>query len=125
LRDKVIHAEGLREIGVFFDGKISTFISVDSSLEGMIRSCGDMSGPYKKLTEWGVYKHVVPNTNVKDYFLVPYYFAKSATRLLLKFADEYLDLIGHKKFLDTLNPNDDYSQLMNEFQQLSLRGIER
>jgi len=125
LRDKVIHAEGLREIGVFFDGKISTFIPIDSSQEGMIRCCGDKPGPYKQLTEWGVYKRVAPNTNIKDFFLVPYYFARSSTELLMKFADIYLELIGHERFLDSLSHDDDYSQLMSEFRQLSLRGIER
>jgi hypothetical protein len=113
LRDKVIHAEGLKEMGVFFDFKISTFVPISKYEEGIIRSCGDKIGPYRKLTEWGVYK--VPN-NITDFYLIPYFFAKSATRLLLKFADEYLELDGHKKYLN---------QEINAFQRLSLRGVER
>jgi hypothetical protein len=100
-------------MGVFFDFKISTFVPISKYEEGIIRSCGDKMGPYRKLTEWGVYK--VPN-NITDFYLIPYFFAKSATRLLLKFADEYLELDGHKKYLN---------QEINAFQRLSLRGVER
>jgi hypothetical protein len=123
LRDKVIHAEGRKEIGVFFVYKISTFIPIDNGEEGKIRLCGDKPGPYKKYTEWGVYKYVTPNTNTMDFFLIPYYFAKSATTLILKFVDEYLELTGQNRFLDKLEVNDEYYQMMTEFGQLSLRGI--
>jgi hypothetical protein len=122
LRDRVIHTRGLTEIGFYFDFKISSVILINSDEEGMIRSCGDKLGPYRILSEWGVYKHG-PDKNL--FYVNPYYFAKSATRLLLKFADEYLKLAGHKNFLDSLNPTEDFSQKIKELEQYSLRGIER
>jgi hypothetical protein len=90
----------------------------------MIRTCGDKLGPYKKLSEWGVYKYVVPSTDTNYFYLNPYYFAKSATRQLLQFADEYLKLAGHKKFLDSLSPNDSFSEEIKAFEMDSLRGVE-
>lgn len=122
-RQRVIHAEGLKEIGFFFDFKMHYPILIDSDINRIIRSCGDRQGPYKKLTEWGVYDYVPEYPN--HFYLDRYYFAKSATRLLLKFADKYLKLVGHKKFLDKLNASDSFSQEINAFQQLSLRGVER
>jgi hypothetical protein len=122
LRNRVVHARGLKEIGFYLDFKMSSVILINSDEEGMIRSSGDKPGPYRILSEWGVYNYV-PGRNY--FFVDPYFFARSATRLILRFADEFLKLAGHKKFLDNLNPNDDFSQLMNEFQKLSLRGIEQ
>ena len=121
-RQRVIHAEGLKEIGFFFGFKKHYPILIDSDIKGLIGSCGDRPGPYKKLSEWGIYDYapVYPN----HFYLDRYNFARSATRLLLKFADEYFRLAGHKKFLDTLNASDSFAQEMNAFQQLSLRGFE-
>jgi hypothetical protein len=115
LRERVIHSKGLKEIGFFsgFGSKISSVILIDSNEGGMIRSCGDKTGPYRILSEWGVYNYV-PDTNY--FFANPYYFAKSATRLLLHFADEYLKLAGHTKF--------SFAEI-KEFEQYSLRGVEQ
>jgi hypothetical protein len=124
LRERVIHAEGLKEIGFFTDFNMSSIILIDSDIDGSIRTCGDRPGPYRKISEWGVYKYVIPETNKNYYYLNPYYFAKSATRRLIQFADEYLKLVGHGKFLDNLNANDTFFQEINAFQQYSLRGIE-
>jgi len=122
LRNRVIHTTGLKEMGFFVDSRMSSTFSIDSNEEGTIRSYGDKSGPYKILSEWGVYKYVLTDNN-KNYFLVnPYYFARSASRLLLKYADEYLKLVCHNKFLNKLDMNDSYYQVMTEFERLSLRG---
>ena len=125
LRERVIHAEGLKEIGFFYDFKMSSAILIDSDIDGLMRACGDKPGPYKKLSEWGVYKYTIPGTIGNHFYLNPYYFAKSAVGLLLRFADEYLKLAGHTKFLDTLNDNDNFYQEITAFGQLSLKGIER
>lgn len=125
LRERVIHAEGLKEIGFFYDFKMSSAILIDSDIDGLIRSCGDKPGPYKKLSEWGVYKYAVPGTKKNYFYLDPYYFTKSAAGLLLRFADEYLKLAGHGKFLDTLNSNDSFYQEITAFGQLSLKGVYR
>jgi hypothetical protein len=124
LRERVIHAEELKEIGFFTDFKMSSAILIDSDIDGIIRTCGDRPGPYRKISEWGVYKNVIPSTNKNYYYLNPYYFAKSATRLLTQFADKYLKLVGHGKFLDKLDANDGFLQEANSFQQHSLRGME-
>jgi hypothetical protein len=124
LRERVIHAEGLKEIGFYYEFKMSSAILIDSDIARMIRTCGDKLGPYKKLSEWGVYKYVVPSTDTNYFYLNPYYFAKSATRQLLQFADEYLKLAGHKKFLDSLSPNDSFSEEIKAFEMDSLRGVE-
>jgi hypothetical protein len=57
-RQRVIHARGLKEIGFFFDFKMHYPILIDSDINRIISSCGDRPGPYKKLSEWGVYDYV-------------------------------------------------------------------
>jgi hypothetical protein len=54
LRERVIHAEGLKEIGFFTAFKVSSAILIDSEIEGAIRTRSDRPGPYGKISEWGV-----------------------------------------------------------------------
>jgi hypothetical protein len=54
----------------------------------------------------------------------PYYFAKSACRKLMQFADEYLRTEGFTKFVDTLSSTNGFVQEIKSFQERSLKALD-
>jgi hypothetical protein len=109
LREQVIHREGLKEMGFFHDFRISHAILISSDIEGLIKVCGDKPGPYKKISQWGIYKYSIDQDNKKYYYMNPYYFARSASCKLVQFADEYMRIEGFTKFVDTLSSTNGFA----------------
>ena len=104
LRELLIHREMLG-INIFppsedeEKNRMGT-VKVKQKIIDLVKQCGDKIREYDNFTEWGVLSR---NNN---YFLIPFYFAKTATRTLIEFSNKYLELLGYNNFIDELQKKD-------------------
>jgi len=114
-RERVLHREGLREVGFgHSDHWQANFIRVPSELLYYIKQCGDTEGDYEPWTKFGVYDKS---------FLLPYKFAKSTTLLLSEFCNKYLQLLGFENFIEEIEkkkPQDDFVRNIRTFERDNL-----
>ena len=118
LRKHVLHREGLRQACFEYRGKDegwkANFITIPRGFVNYIKQCGDTKEDYEPWTKFGVYGHS---------FLNPYKFAKSATLLLSKFCNKYLQLLGFGNFIEELEknkPEDGFLRTLKEFERDNL-----
>ena len=110
LRERILHREGLQEVN--FDQ--ACLIRIPSEFVDRIKQCGDNEENFEPWTEFGVYSHS---------FLVPYKFAKTATLLLSRFCNKYLQLLGFKNFIEQLEkekPQDSFLSDIRLFERDNL-----
>jgi len=105
----LIHREMLDINSFTFSGgeeryEIGT-VEVKGDIINSIKLCGDKIRKYDNFTQWGVFKF---NNN---YFLEPFHFVKTATKILVNFSNKYLGLLNYKNFIEELqkkNLNDPF-----------------
>jgi len=116
LRELLIHREML-DINYFTPRKDEEkhrigIVEVNKKIINLIKLCGDKIREHDNFNEWGVFSH---NNN---YFLSPFYFAKTATETLIKFSNKYLELLDFNNFIDELqkkNLNDPFLESLESF----------
>jgi hypothetical protein len=106
LREVIIHREMLQKTALEFIGSDekwkANFVKIDHDIADCIR-LNDGDQKYEPITQWGMYRlHT-------DIFLEPFQFAKSATKILITFSNEYLELLGFKDFVFKNKNKDDDS----------------
>jgi len=116
LRELLIHGEMLDINSFTFIGgekryKIGT-VEVKGDIIDSIKLCDDKIRKYDNFTQWGVFKF---NNN---YFLEPFHFVKTATKILVNFSNKYLGLLSYKNFIKELQdtkPNDTFLRSFESF----------
>jgi hypothetical protein len=116
IRDVIIHREGLQNTRYSYNsnsgGWDANLIEINEITYNYIRYCGDSKCGNGKLTKWGVYKIL------DKYMLEPHHFSIQAISLLVKFADEYLRLLGNTSFIeDQKQQNTDFAQYIMAFEK--------
>ena len=104
LRNLIIHREMLQKTALEFIEKWkANFIMIDQDIADFIHLGNDRNQKYEPITQWGMYRLHTDN------FLEPFHFAKSATKILITFSNEYLELLGFKDFVFKNKNKDDDS----------------
>ena len=112
LREEVIHRDMLDSAK--FESQASgerwtmNFIRIEEKIVHLIRQCKDKPRKCDVITEHGLYQIG------SDYFLEPYRFVKSATRMLIDFADKYLELLGYGNFIEELRQKDPQASFVRD-----------
>lgn len=105
LRPLVVHRGGYQDTLLedtdegWTAGVISLDRFNDTDQEGFkryYREIEDEPLPYDPITEWGLYE--ADWTDVG--FIEPYHFMKAAVRRLIRFSNEYLQLLGYQDFIE-------------------------
>jgi len=117
-RETVVHREGLAKVRFEYVGKNirwrANFTQLSEEQKDYIRLCGDIKSEFDPFTQWGVYVA----TNV---FLEPYHFSLKTIAMLMKFVDEYLQLLGYSSFIETQKQKDeDFTHTLNLFERCHL-----
>ncbi len=104
-REFVIHRDMLEKTGMISTGKGKkwemNFIRTNPNILQFIRQCGDSDQKYDLLTKWGLYKLVDD-----EFYLEPFRFTKTATRMLIDFSNEYLELLDIDNSRDEAQNNE-------------------
>lgn len=121
LRETVLHREMLKQSAFQDENEKweANFVTIDSDISNLIRSCGDRSEEHRPFTHWGRYKIYTYD------FLEPFHFSKSAVRKLASFCDEYLKLLGYEDYMQQMREGEQPARFLNELEQFSegnLRG---
>jgi len=105
LREVIIHREMLQKTALEFIGSDekwkANFVKINPDIAKCIHLCNDGTQKYEPITQWGMYRS---NT---DNFLEPFQFAKSATKILITFSNEYLELSDFLFSWDSVPGDDD------------------
>ena len=75
---------------------------ISKEIAEILRRIGDGPSNYERFSICGIYKSPV------EFTLEPYRLAKFAAKVLCKFADEYLKILGFNNYIETLRPQDDF-----------------
>ncbi len=114
LRESFIHREGLRETVFAFQNQDErwrqNFLVIPESISSAIQQLGDRTKRYDALSEWGVFGHR------SGHYLLPFYFAKSATLRLISFSNSYLQLLGFPSFIESLDARNHFRQSISAFE---------
>lgn len=98
LRKRVLHREGLRQVGFEYRGEEgkwkANFIRIPKDFIFCLRQSGDKTEDYEPWTRFGVLEYD------GDVFLEPYKFAKAAGLLLSRFCNRYLQLLEFTNFIE-------------------------
>lgn len=116
-RELLIHREML-DINFFIPSKDEEknrigAVEVKKKTIDLIKQCCGKIRKYDNFTKWGVFIH---NNN---YFLSPFYFAKTATKTLIEFSNKYLEMLDFNNFIDELqekNINDPFLKDLKLFE---------
>lgn len=116
LREVIIHKEMLEKSFFTNEDKTRyTILKIDELTERYIRVCGNKNQKYDSFTQWGIFKNkLLPET----YFLEPYHFAKSATKVLIKFSNTYLKLLGETNYINEERKKEEKTEEDIEFLQI-------
>ncbi len=118
LREEIIHRDMLDNAA--FESRASgekwqmNFIRVDQKIVQLIHQCKDKPRAYDVITEYGLYQIA------SEHFLEPFRFAKSATNVLINFADKYLELLGFSNFVEGLNQKEHFAKELDLFEKARL-----
>lgn len=121
-REVIVHRDLLHQLG-FESMKANekwkmNFIWVDQKIVNLIRQCQDKPQEYELVTKWGVYA-----SNSNHILLEPFRFAKSVTRNLIKFSDEYLRLLGFINFPEEMRDSDAHKGFVNEMELFKVGNL--
>lgn len=87
--------------------------------ERYYREIEDEPLPYDPITEWGVYQ-----ANLADMgFIEPYHFMKAAVRTLVRFINEYLQLLGYENFLGQRRDDEKKSSFVDTCDRIRQDGL--
>jgi hypothetical protein len=119
LREVVIHREGLANTLFSYKGESgkwkANLIEINEEAYNYIKLCGDTKCKDDKLTKWGVYKLG------ENYMLEPHHFSIEAITTLVKFTDDYLNLLGSPSFVeDQIQQNTDFAIYLKTFEKYHL-----
>jgi cell shape-determining protein MreC len=81
-------------------------ILIDKSILNFIGRNTNKIQKYKSVTEWGIYQF-----EDDSILLEPFDFSKMVLKKLINFSNEYLNILGYKRYLDEVkdvNPQDLY-----------------
>ncbi|EKE11114.1 MAG: hypothetical protein ACD_15C00137G0011 [uncultured bacterium] len=116
LREIVIHREKLGKCSFQLRSSDcnweSNMIEIPIKTHEHMINCGDKKSLYAPFSDWGV--HVQGD----KIFVIPYYFSCELMKMLLKFVDEYLQLLGYVSFVvDEIEKKSPFGEDLKKFEQ--------
>ncbi len=118
LREQIIHRDLLEDVR--FENRDNgnswkaNFVRIPKELVECLNRLGDKPTEFDPFSEWGVY---ILHSEI---FLEPYCFSIAAVRMLGKFVDKYLELLGYPSFIENMENHKDFADTMKRYMQYRL-----